>query len=210
MGARFVVTRGGREAFCTVEELQQQAAAGLLHPSDRVLHPVLGWLPASEVPELERALATAAELGRPPRPPAPPARRPRPGSLFGALLVAGALGLLGAAMIKERRQPRGPTPLADGPPAPTATTGVLIVTSNAPVVRLYRDDRHTSSALLAEGTRPQIELPADVELRLRVEADGYAPTTVAVRLRGGQTRTMPIGLTQVPMNHQYITHPGQP
>jgi hypothetical protein len=199
MAGQFVVTRGGRETFYTVEELQRLAAGGLLHPSDMVLHPRLGrWLPASEVPELERELAAAAELGRPPRPPARPPRRARSGSLLGAVLVAGALGLFGAAMIKERRPARGPTPLADGPAPPRPTTGMVVVTSNGTMLRVYRDEPGAPSSLpIVTGSRElQVELPANVDVWLRVEADGRPRARLHLRLQPGETRHIPIGLAR--------------
>jgi hypothetical protein len=79
MAGQFVVTRGGRDNFCTEAELRAMAERGQLEAGDLVYHPVLGrWLYAREVEEvrapLQRmtALATLggspeamARLGRP-------------------------------------------------------------------------------------------------------------------------------------------------
>jgi hypothetical protein len=66
MAGQFVVTRGGRDTFCTEEELRAQASAGLLQPGDLVYHPILGrWLYAREVEEVRGEVMTALELGRP-------------------------------------------------------------------------------------------------------------------------------------------------
>jgi hypothetical protein len=66
MAGQFVVTRGGRDAFCTEDDLRSLAARGLLAPGDLVYHPRLGrWLYAREVEEVRDELAAAASLGRP-------------------------------------------------------------------------------------------------------------------------------------------------
>jgi hypothetical protein len=66
MAAQFIVTRNGRDSFCSEEELRKQAARGLIAAGDLVYHPVLGrWLYAREVEEIRTALQSAAALGRP-------------------------------------------------------------------------------------------------------------------------------------------------
>jgi hypothetical protein len=66
MAGQFVVTRNGRDSFCSEEELRRLAARGQLAPGDLVYHPVLGrWLYAREVEEVRGELAGAAQLGRP-------------------------------------------------------------------------------------------------------------------------------------------------
>jgi hypothetical protein len=64
MAGQFVVTRGGRDTFCTEAELRAQAGAGLLQPGDLVYHPTLGrWLYAREVEEVRTDVLAARELG---------------------------------------------------------------------------------------------------------------------------------------------------
>src|SRR5689334_18860820 len=66
MAGQFVVTRGGRDTFCTEEELSRMAGSGLLSAGDLVYHPVLGrWLYAREVEEVREQLESALKLGRP-------------------------------------------------------------------------------------------------------------------------------------------------
>jgi hypothetical protein len=66
MAGQFVVTRGGRDNFCTVEELHALAKKGQLLPGDLVYHPTLGrWLYAREVEEVRAEVAAAELLGRP-------------------------------------------------------------------------------------------------------------------------------------------------
>jgi hypothetical protein len=66
MTGQFVVTRGGRDSFCTEEELRRMAAKGQLAPGDLVYHPVLGrWLYAKEVEEVREQVQAALYLGRP-------------------------------------------------------------------------------------------------------------------------------------------------
>jgi hypothetical protein len=66
MSGQFVVTRGGRDTFCTEDELHALAKDGLLQPGDLVYHPTLGrWLYAREVEEVRADVAAALELGRP-------------------------------------------------------------------------------------------------------------------------------------------------
>jgi len=66
MAAQFIVTRNGRDSFCTEDELRREAARGLVAAGDLVYHPVLGrWLYAREVEEIRVELQAAASLGRP-------------------------------------------------------------------------------------------------------------------------------------------------
>ena len=72
MAGQFVVTRNGRDSFCTEEELRKLAARGQLSTGDLVYHPVLGrWLYAREVEEVRAELAQAEHLGRALPPTAP-------------------------------------------------------------------------------------------------------------------------------------------
>ena len=69
MAGQFVVTRGGRDTFCTEDELKSQAKKGLLAPGDLVYHPTLGrWLYAREVEEVRELVAAAEFLGQPAMP----------------------------------------------------------------------------------------------------------------------------------------------
>ncbi|HEX8953798.1 MAG TPA: DUF4190 domain-containing protein [Polyangia bacterium] len=69
MAGQFVVTRGGRDTFCSEDELKSQAKKGLLAPGDLVYHPTLGrWLYAREVEEVRELVAAAEFLGKPPLP----------------------------------------------------------------------------------------------------------------------------------------------
>jgi hypothetical protein len=66
MAGQFVVTRGGRDSFCSEEELKRTAARGLLADGDLVYHPRLGrWLYGREVEEVRAEMAAAKGLGRP-------------------------------------------------------------------------------------------------------------------------------------------------
>lgn len=66
MAGQFVVTRGGRDQFCSEDELRGLAKKGQLEPGDLVYHPTLGrWLYAREVEEVRAEVAAAAQLGRP-------------------------------------------------------------------------------------------------------------------------------------------------
>jgi len=68
--AQFIVTRNGRDAFCSEDELRRMAARGQLAAGDLVYHPVLGrWLYAREVEEVKEELVTGALLGKPAPPP---------------------------------------------------------------------------------------------------------------------------------------------
>jgi hypothetical protein len=89
MAGQFVVTRNGRDSFCTEEELRKMAGRGLLSNGDLVYHPVLGrWLYAREVEEVRTELAQAALLGRP----VPPTQL---GDSNGEAIVGFILGVLG-------------------------------------------------------------------------------------------------------------------
>jgi hypothetical protein len=69
MAGQFVVTRGGRDTFCSEDELKSLAKKGQLAPGDLVYHPTLGrWLYAREVEEVRELVAAAEFLGRPPAP----------------------------------------------------------------------------------------------------------------------------------------------
>jgi hypothetical protein len=66
MAGQFVVTRGGRDAFATEDDLRRMASSGLLAKGDLVYHPVLGrWLYAREVEEVRDEMTAAARLGQP-------------------------------------------------------------------------------------------------------------------------------------------------
>jgi hypothetical protein len=66
MSGQFVVTRGGRDTFCSEDELKSMAKKGMLSPGDLVYHPTLGrWLYAREVEEVKAQVAAAVSLGRP-------------------------------------------------------------------------------------------------------------------------------------------------
>ncbi len=66
MAGQFVVTRGGRDSFCSEDELKALAKKGQLLPGDLVYHPTLGrWLYAREVEEVRALVAAAEELGKP-------------------------------------------------------------------------------------------------------------------------------------------------
>jgi hypothetical protein len=65
MAGQFVVTRNGRDTFCSEDELRREAAHGLITRADLVYHPVLGrWLYAREVEEIRAELAHASTLGK--------------------------------------------------------------------------------------------------------------------------------------------------
>ena len=67
MAGQFVVTRGGRDNFCTEAELRSLAERGLVDAGDLVYHPVLGrWLYAREVEEIRAPMTALATLGRSP------------------------------------------------------------------------------------------------------------------------------------------------
>ena len=69
MSGQFVVTRGGRDTFCSEDELKGLAKKGQLLPGDLVYHPTLGrWLYAREVEEVRELVAAAEFLGKPPVP----------------------------------------------------------------------------------------------------------------------------------------------
>src|SRR5438874_6225663 len=69
MSGQFVVTRGGRDTFCSEDELKTQAKKGQLLPGDLVYHPTLGrWLYAREVEEVRELVAAAEFLGKPAMP----------------------------------------------------------------------------------------------------------------------------------------------
>ena len=62
----FLLSRGDRETFHTVEELRELTRAGLVARGDLVYHPMLGrWLYAREVEEVRPELSTALTLGQP-------------------------------------------------------------------------------------------------------------------------------------------------
>jgi hypothetical protein len=66
MAGQFIVTRGGRDSFCSEDELRKQASKGQLDTGDLVYHPVLGrWLYAREVEEIRDQMSSARALGRP-------------------------------------------------------------------------------------------------------------------------------------------------
>jgi hypothetical protein len=66
MSGQFVVTRGGRDTFCSEDELKSLAKKGQLAPGDLVYHPTLGrWLYAREVEEVRELVAAAEFLGKP-------------------------------------------------------------------------------------------------------------------------------------------------
>ncbi len=66
MAGQFVVTRGGRDSFCSEDELKALAKKGQLLPGDLVYHPTLGrWLYAREVEEVRALVAAAEDLGKP-------------------------------------------------------------------------------------------------------------------------------------------------
>jgi hypothetical protein len=66
MAGQFVVTRGGRDTFCSQDALRGMARAGQLLPGDLVYHPTLGrWLYAREVEEVRAEIEAARRLGMP-------------------------------------------------------------------------------------------------------------------------------------------------
>jgi hypothetical protein len=69
MAGQFVVTRGGRDTFCSEDDLKSLAGKGQLQPGDLVYHPTLGrWLYAREVEEVRELVAAAEHLGKPAAP----------------------------------------------------------------------------------------------------------------------------------------------
>lgn len=95
MAGQFVVTRGGRDTFCSAEELTALAKKGQLLPGDLVYHPTLGrWLYAREVEEVRALVAAAQSLGRPA---APLAVAPTNGEAIAGFIlgILGHLPLLG-------------------------------------------------------------------------------------------------------------------
>jgi hypothetical protein len=85
----FLLTRGDRETFHTVDELRELTRSGLVARGDLVYHPTLGrWLYAHEVEEVKLELSTALTLGQP--------QALAPAELVNSEAVAGfILGLLG-------------------------------------------------------------------------------------------------------------------
>ncbi len=95
MAGQFIVTRGGRETFCSEAELIGLAGRGQVGAGDLVYHPMLGrWLYAREVEEIRDPMTEALTLGRAtPQALAPP---PNPEAVAGFILgVLGHLPLLG-------------------------------------------------------------------------------------------------------------------
>jgi hypothetical protein len=97
MAGQFVVTRGGRESFCTEDELRRLAAKGQLADGDLVYHPRLGrWLYGREVEEVRAEMVSAAGLGRPLQQTA--MAQPNAEAIAGFILgILGHLPLLGFA-----------------------------------------------------------------------------------------------------------------
>jgi hypothetical protein len=95
MAGQFVVTRGGRDTFCTEDELHGLARSGLLQPGDLVYHPTLGrWLYAREVEEVRADVTAALVLGQPSV--AGPTATPNGEAIAGFILgVLGYLPLVG-------------------------------------------------------------------------------------------------------------------
>ena len=89
MAGQFVVTRGGRDTFCSQDELRGMAKRGLLLPGDLVYHPTLGrWLYAREVEEVRADVEAARRLGMPELPMNPLATN-------GEAIAGFVLGILG-------------------------------------------------------------------------------------------------------------------
>jgi hypothetical protein len=105
MAGQFVVTRGGRDNFCSEAELRAMAERGQLEAGDLVYHPVLGrWLYAREVEEVRAPMTALATLGRSPeamalmgRPPEALAQVPANGEAVAGFIlgIMGHLPLLG-------------------------------------------------------------------------------------------------------------------
>ncbi len=95
MSGQFVVTRGGRDTFCSEDELKSMAKRGLLGAGDLVYHPTLGrWMYAREVEEVKSLVTAALELGKPTQPATVPASNAE--AIAGFVLgVMGHVPLLG-------------------------------------------------------------------------------------------------------------------
>jgi hypothetical protein len=116
----------------------------------------------------------------------------------GALVVA-----IGAGVVAFRSKPPPPVPVVVAPPvdkplAPAAPRpGKVTVSTNAQAMRVYLDksatERSTEPAA-AGGGNLRVTVPPGVDWVLRVEADGFKPHSMPLRIGDGEDTALPIVL----------------
>ena len=148
--------------------------------------------------------------------PPPPAATKRGGVIAGAALLA--LGAVGAVAWSLGRHPQpaeqpqaaivappaiAPPPAtgaaASGRPTPPGTGRVFILT-NAVATRVFLDKSATepsSEPAAAGGMNLTVNAPADVNWVVRVEADGFKPASMPLKIAAGQEISLPVSLVPI-------------
>jgi serine/threonine-protein kinase len=171
------------------------------------------WFALDEATRQMPAAAAAAAPAATPTVAEPPPTSSRAG-LFagGALLLVAALG---GAVVATRRPARPapvPAAVAEAPPKvsppPTAAptnglppnTGRLVITTGVVGTRVYLDKSATDRAAepaAAGGMVLKVQVPSDVDWILRVEADGYKPVTMPLKIVAGEETALPVVMAPV-------------
>jgi serine/threonine protein kinase len=157
------------------------------------------------VPDTQEDGDAATTLGRTPRSIA--AKRPRWPMIAAGLVGVGAVGV----MVLIGRAPGGlatpapappvarveaPAPKPIEPPAPAVRKDALVTLStNAPNARAFLDRSATdrsSEPAAAGGGLLKFAVPPNVEWSLRLEADGYKPQQLPLKLMPGQEVSIPL------------------
>jgi hypothetical protein len=74
----------------------------------------------------------------------------------------------------------------------------VVVTTNALATRVFLDcDGPSASPVAAGGTNLRVQVPADRDCKLRVEADGFQSVSLPIRLGAGEETGLPVLLAPV-------------
>ena len=123
-------------------------------------------------------------------------------------LALGGIATVGAAVVGLKLVPhkQSPAPVVAPAPAPAPvpaapTTGRLIVSTNALGTKIFLDEPHPDGTVekaatpaAAGGMNLKVQVPAGRDLVLRVEADGYKPVTMPIKVTAGDETALPVVL----------------
>jgi serine/threonine-protein kinase len=96
--------------------------------------------------------------------------------------------------------PNPATPPATPPPAPSVKTGRLLLTTNTAGTKVFLDKsplEKSTSPVAAGGTSFRVDVPAGIDWTLRIEAEGFSPVSLPIKILPGEETSLPIVLPPV-------------
>ena len=140
-----------------------------------------------------------------------PKKKPVAGGSNKALPIIGGILLVSVAavaVVVTRRAPPSVVEVTQVTPPPVVPTSTpmarVVVSTNSPKTQVFVDRRLPDGTLemaktptAAGGMMVKLQVPPDVDLVLRIEGEGYKPSTQPLKLAAGEETALPVVLVPV-------------